>query len=74
MIECNGICGENENSYLTIPSFLSDEVAKYPEAFQPITKLPHHRPQDHAITLKEESNPVSLRPYRYPYLQKKKKN
>lgn len=71
LIECNGIQETGDHGTPIIPSFLLNEVAKYPQVLQPITTLPPHRPQDHAITLQEGSNPVSLRPYRYPYLQKK---
>lgn len=63
LIECNGICVADEKKKKTIPPFLLNEVAKYPEVLQPITQLPPHWPPNHAITLKEGSNPVSLRPY-----------
>ena len=32
--------------------------------------LPPHLSHDHAIYLKEGSDPISIRPYRYPYAQK----
>lgn len=32
--------------------------------------LPPQRPQNHAIPLKEGSNPVKVKPYRYPHSQK----
>ncbi|GKC16027.1 retrotransposable element Tf2, partial [Tanacetum coccineum] len=46
-------------------------IQKKEQNFQDPVNLPPFRPgYDHKITLKEGSNPVNLRPYRYPVLQK----
>lgn len=38
--------------------------------FSEPTHLPPSRPSDHRITLLPNSNPINVRPYRYPYFQK----
>jgi len=42
----------------------------YRDIFQEPNGLPPHRAHDHAITLQEGAQPVSVRPYRYPFYQK----
>lgn len=44
---------------------------KYSSLFQPLTTLPPSRPTNHTITLLPNSSPVNVRPYCYPYYQKK---
>ena len=46
-------------------------IAKNIFLFQPPTTLPPSRPIDHTINLLPNSAPVNVRPYRYPYFQKK---
>ena len=43
---------------------------EYDDIFQPLTSLPPTRNKDHAITLKEGTDPINVRPYRYPHSQK----
>lgn len=42
----------------------------YRDIFQEPKGLPPHRAHDHAITLQEGAQQVSVRPYRYPFYQK----
>lgn len=48
-------------------------LGKYAEVFEEPTGLPPSRGKEHAINLKEDSNPVSVRPFRYPQAQKAEK-
>ncbi|MCH90126.1 hypothetical protein A2U01_0011034, partial [Trifolium medium] len=43
---------------------------KFDSLFQPPTSLPPPRPVDHQINLTNPSNPINIRPYRYPHFQK----
>lgn len=46
-------------------------LEEFPELIREPTGLPPSRPNfDHAIPLLEGSNPVSIRSYRYPAMQK----
>ncbi|XP_006579161.1 uncharacterized protein [Glycine max] len=49
---------------------ITNLTTKYSSLFQPLTTLPPSRPTDHKITLKPNSSPVNVRPYRYRYSQK----
>ncbi|XP_057252211.1 uncharacterized protein LOC130592079 [Beta vulgaris subsp. vulgaris] len=60
--------GEPES--MSLPPFLQEVVARYREVFAATTDLPPRRGREHAIILKQGSNPVSVRPYRYPQVQK----
>ncbi|PKA66247.1 putative mitochondrial protein [Apostasia shenzhenica] len=42
----------------------------YSEVFTEPKGLPPHRPFDHQIVLKEGTDPINVKPYRYPALQK----
>lgn len=55
----------------TIPPDLQKILNYYLEIFSEPTTLPPLRPGlEHKITLKEGSNPINQRPYKYPLLQK----
>ncbi|MCH88085.1 hypothetical protein A2U01_0008966, partial [Trifolium medium] len=45
-------------------------VNRFQTLFQTPTQLPPKRPVDHKIPLNPNSNPVNVRPYRYPHFQK----
>uniref|UniRef100_A0A0D3ASL1 Reverse transcriptase domain-containing protein n=2 Tax=Brassica oleracea var. oleracea TaxID=109376 RepID=A0A0D3ASL1_BRAOL len=45
-------------------------LERFPGIFQPPTQLPPTREIEHNITLKEGSDPVNVRPYRYAHFQK----
>ena len=69
LIECNGLLESvsTPKHPNPIPAFLTATLTKYPQVTQPLPHLPPPRSKDHAIVLKEGSDPVSIRPYRYPY-------
>lgn len=49
---------------------LADLLQKYAAVFQEPKLLPPPRQHDHSIPLVEGTQPVSVRPYRYPFYQK----
>ncbi|XP_041016312.1 uncharacterized protein LOC121258850 [Juglans microcarpa x Juglans regia] len=54
----------------TIPPNIQQILHQYPEIFSTPKGLPPTRSHDHTITLQPGTQPVSVRPYRYPYFQK----
>ncbi|KAL4325335.1 hypothetical protein GQ457_11G021080 [Hibiscus cannabinus] len=52
------------------PSELLPLLLEFDDVFQEPTAMPPARQQDHAIILKEGTQPVNLRPYRFPHNQK----
>lgn len=50
--------------------FLLTNLQKYDKVFHMPNGLPPSRDKEHAIVLKSGSNPVSVRPYHYPQIQK----
>ncbi|KAI4318180.1 hypothetical protein L6164_025983 [Bauhinia variegata] len=57
---------ESQNLEPSIEALLQ----RYPSLFDTPTNLPPVRQTDHAIPLIDGSNPVNVRPYRYPHFQK----
>ena len=53
-----------------VPVFLQEVMSKWAGVFEAPDGLPPKRGHEHAIVLKEGSNPVGVRPYRYPQFQK----
>lgn len=53
-----------------VPQFLASVVQEHKEVFVENRGLPPSRGNEHAIRLKEGSNPVGVMPYRYPQSQK----
>lgn len=53
-----------------IPAYLRPIVQQNKRVFAEPTGLPPLRGNEHAILLKKGSNPVGVRPYRYPQCQK----
>lgn len=51
-------------------SALSKLLSEYEELFQEPTELPPRRLHDHKIPLKPDTQPINVRPYRYPTIQK----
>ncbi|KAL9444267.1 hypothetical protein AB3S75_017449 [Citrus x aurantiifolia] len=69
LVECNqfeGLCKEDTE----VPSNLNQVLAKYESVFNMPMGLPPTRGHEHSIMLKDDSHPVSVRPYRYPHAQK----
>jgi hypothetical protein len=52
------------------PSEIAQLLSNFSHVFNPPTSLPPKRSHDHQITLQPNAQPVSVRPYRYPYYQK----
>ncbi|KAL4363523.1 hypothetical protein GQ457_04G038370 [Hibiscus cannabinus] len=53
-----------------VPESLLPILDRYKRVFEEPQGMPPKRSQDHAIILKPDSQPVNLRPYRFPYFQK----
>lgn len=51
-------------------TFLQGVIREFGSIFSSPVGLPPQRGHDHSIVLREGSNPVSVRPYRYPQFQK----
>ncbi|GJS64184.1 putative mitochondrial protein [Tanacetum coccineum] len=47
-------------------------LAEYEDVFNLPSGLPPSRDHEHFIVLKDSTTPISVRPYRYPYIQKNK--
>lgn len=54
---------------MTDPKLL-EVLQEFAEVFAEPKELPPPRAQDHAIILKSGTEPVKVRPYRYPHFQK----
>jgi hypothetical protein len=52
------------------PPHITHLLEQFESLFRAPTSLPPNRPVDHKITLPPNSNPVNVRPYRYPHFQK----
>lgn len=55
---------------LEVPAYLQSIVQQHDGVFTEPAGLPPVRGNEHAFNLKEGSNPVGTRPYRYPQSQK----
>ncbi|XP_063950102.1 uncharacterized protein LOC135152878, partial [Daucus carota subsp. sativus] len=62
------IMGESQE--VVCPSFLQATLVQYKRIFDWPNELPPKRSHDHAIVLKEGTDPINVRPYRYPQVQK----
>lgn len=77
LVEFNQLSGEAEvdsdSDYLQKAStFLRPLLREFAKDFCMPQGLPPIRGHEHAINFKEGSNPISVRPYRYPQVQKNK--
>ena len=61
---------EHVDSTTTYSSDLAAVLDNFAHVFDTPTALPPNRSHDHRILLQPNSEPVSVRPYRYPYYQK----
>lgn len=72
VVECNylgAVTGE-ANDTPVVPEFLTPLVQHYKAVFNLPDGLPPARFQDHSIILKEGTDPVNVRPFRYPQAHK----
>ena len=53
-----------------LPGEWEELLRKYSRVFAEPTELPPSRGKEHSITLEEGARPVSVRPFRYPQIQK----
>ncbi|XP_052185288.1 uncharacterized protein LOC127796925 [Diospyros lotus] len=70
LLELGAMAAEIEEDQRAVPELLKGALAEYGRVFTAVEGLPPSRERDHAINLLWGSSPVSVRPYRYPYLQK----
>ncbi|XP_028220447.1 uncharacterized protein LOC114402121 [Glycine soja] len=61
---------ESPSNTPTYPPDIQFLLTKFAALFQPSQTLPPSRPTDHHIHLVPNSEPVNVRPYRYPHYQK----
>ena len=66
LMECNQLEHNDSAVGTVVPEFLQAVMQEHHSVFQQPPRLPPQRGHDHAITLQEGSNPVGVRPYRYP--------
>ncbi|PNY06856.1 retrotransposon-related protein [Trifolium pratense] len=62
---------EPNNQAQTHDPAITNLITKFSYLFTEPTSLPPPRPTDHQIPLLHNSDPVSIRPYRYPQFQKR---
>lgn len=53
-----------------VPSGLTHILSSYNDVFEEPKSLPPLRPAGHKIPLKKGTEPIHVKPYRYPYIQK----
>ncbi|KAH9735042.1 hypothetical protein KPL71_017615 [Citrus sinensis] len=68
--EAFAICFQLQLEEVTAPAAMQGLLRNYKELFQEPTQLPPKREIDHCITLKEGTEPINIRPYRYAHFQK----
>ena len=54
----------------SVPDAMQQLLGQYDDIFRVPTNLPPPRDTEHRIVLKEGSDPVNVRPYRYAHFQK----
>lgn len=75
MVECNHITAKREQQLIDsksghVPAYLKSVIQQHVQVFNMPKGLPPSRGHEHAINLKEGTNPVIVRPYHYPQSQK----
>lgn len=61
---------ELEREEIKAPHWLKAQIIKHSKVFQSPQGLPPVRGHEHVINLKEGTDPVTVRPFRYPQSQK----
>ncbi|XP_030479409.2 uncharacterized protein LOC115696659 [Cannabis sativa] len=62
--------GEIQEIEATLPELAKGILTEFTDVFAEPTQLPPYRGTDHRICLQPGTQPVKVRPYRYPYFQK----
>ena len=73
MIELNSIRGEEATKTdvpVEVPKDLEVVIEQYATVFAMPPRLPPKRSKQHHIVLKEGTNPINVKPYRFPQIQK----
>lgn len=70
MLELNKIEVEEKKVETETPEFLQEILQSYESIFHMPKGLPPPRDKEHRIALRNGSNPISVRLYRYPQIQK----
>ena len=69
VVECRALLPE-EKGKQGAPVAMQKLLTRFEQVFAEPKGLPPSRGREHAITLTQGSNPVSVRPFRYPHVQK----
>ena len=70
LVEFQGLAMDEVNGGETISVEIDRLLERHPRVFEMPNGLPPPRNVDHAIILKEGTDPINVRPYRYPHIQK----
>ncbi|KAI0520045.1 hypothetical protein KFK09_007510 [Dendrobium nobile] len=70
LVELQSLEEQEEGEEKPIPALVQPLLQEFEDVFQPPVGLPPDREQEHQIILKEGVSPISVRPYRYPQVQK----
>ena len=66
LIQLNQVEKPDNNERRQIPEFMTELLHRHQDLFEMPKGLPPSRGREHAIRLQTGTNPVSVRPYRYP--------
>ena len=70
LVEFGGLQGQDEIVAKAWPAEWKALLQQYSSVFEEPTELPPSRGKEHSITLEAGAKPVSVRPFRYPQIQK----
>lgn len=70
LVELGATEVDKEAVYEAEPAAIAGILARFEEVIKPVEGLPPSRTEDHAISLREGQEPISVRPYRYLQTQK----
>ncbi|WZY88783.1 hypothetical protein YC2023_045518 [Brassica napus] len=70
LVEFGGLQGQDEIVAKAWPAEWKALLQQYSSVYEEPTELPPSRGKEHSITLEAGAKPVSVRPFRYPQIQK----